>query len=81
MTETDEDAGYKSTENVKLPKLKLEEFEGQVLFRSFGREFWGTFKVSIHENASLQSIDQLKSIGELELTNANYEATTKILNE
>jgi len=75
---------------VRLPKLELKKFGGQVLK---WQEFWDTFEATIHMNPSLQPIDKfnylraeleneaLKSIAGLELTNANYEAAISILKE
>jgi len=75
---------------VRLPKLELKKFGGQVLK---WQEFWDTFEATIHMNPSLQLIDKftylraeleneaLKSIAGLELTNANYEAAISILTE
>ena len=73
---------------VRLPKLELKKFGGQILK---GQEFWDDFEAIVHTNSSLQPIDKfnylkaqleneaLKSIGGLELTNTNYDVAIDIL--
>ena len=80
----------KPTVTVRLPKLELKKFDGNVLK---WQEFWDTFEATIHNNPTLQPIDKfnylraelqsdaLKSIGGLELTNANYETAVNMLHE
>ena len=80
----------KGTGTIRLPKLELKKFGGQILK---WQEFWDTLEATIHNNQALQPIDKfnylraeleneaLKSIEGLELTNANYEVAINLLKE
>ena len=80
----------KGTGTIRLPKLELKKFGGQILK---WQEFWDTCEATIHNNQALQPIDKfnylraeleneaLKSIEGLELTNANYEVAINLLKE
>ena len=77
-------------QTVRLPKLELKRFNGQLLR---WQAFWDTFEATIHKNDSLHKIDKfnylrsqlegdaLKSIAGLELTHANYDVAIEILKE
>ena len=73
---------------VKLPKLELKKFDGDV---SKWHPFWDTFQSSIHNNPSLAEIGKFNylnslllgtasdAISGLSLTAANYEEAITIL--
>ena len=75
---------------VKLPKLMLAKFDGNLLH---WQEFWDSFETTIHNNTSLQDVDklnylraQLRSeakdvIAGLEITNASYAVAVDLLKE
>ena len=79
-----------ATGNVKLPKLELVKFDGDI-FR--WQEFWDSFEATIHNGSSLCKIEkfnylraQLRSeakeaITGLETTEANYDVAIDILHE
>lgn len=73
---------------VKLPKLTLRKFNGDLTSWS---TFWDSFKSSIHENSELSSIDKFiylnsllegpaaAAVAGLTLSEANYEEAVKVL--
>lgn len=73
---------------VKLPKLQLVSFDGNVLKWN---EFWDCFKASVHQNESLSEVDKMnylkaqlsgvakEAIAGLASTTANYENAIKTL--
>ena len=75
---------------VKLPKLKLKVFNGNVIHWS---EFWDSFNSSIHNNTSLAPVDKLnylmaniegeakQAIAGLRSTGSNYEIAIQMLKE
>lgn len=79
-----------NTTKVKLPKLHLPKFKGDIVNFS---SFWDIYESTIHTNKSLSSIDKynyLKSylegeaaraIAGLPLTDANYEVAVTILKQ
>jgi len=78
------------TPTIKLPKLELQKFNGDVLK---WQEFWDSFDASIHRNPNLQPVDKFNYlkvelegaasavISGLELTNSNYEVGINLLQE
>ncbi|KFM58018.1 hypothetical protein X975_21488, partial [Stegodyphus mimosarum] len=76
--------------NVKLPKLKIEPFDGK--YENW-QGFWGQFEGAIHENKQLSKIDKfnylksflkdsaLKCIQGLTLTQNNYDLAVELLKE
>ena len=78
------------TPTIKLPKLELQKFNGDVLK---WQEFWDSFDASIHRNPNLQPVDKFNYlkvelegaasavISGLELTNSNYEVAINLLQE
>ena len=78
-----------ATPNVKLPKLSLRKFGGDL---AKWATFWDVFESTIHNNPSLSPVDKfnyLKSVVEstaaeaiagLTLTAANYEEAIATLN-
>ena len=77
-------------QTVRLPKLELKKFNGQILK---WQAFWDSFQSTIHKNDSLSEIDKLnylrsqlesealKSIAGLELTETNYDVAIAMLKE
>ena len=75
---------------VKLPKLELMKFDGNVLK---WQEFWDSFETTIHDNTSLQDVDKLnylraqlrneakEVIAGLEVTSASYAVAVGLLKE
>jgi hypothetical protein len=75
---------------VKLPKLELVKFDGQLLKY---HEFWDSFKTSVHENKSISAVDKMNYLktqlsGEaksviagLANTEENYEHAIKLLEQ
>ena len=75
---------------IKLPKLELLKFSGNVLK---WQEFWDSFEASIHKNPYFQPVDKfnyLKAelegdakavISGLELTNSNYKVAVNLPHE
>ena len=76
--------------NIKLPKLELPKFDGNLLK---WQEFWDSFASSIHENKSLNPVDKLnylkcnlegrakQAIEGLQVSNDNYEVAISVLHE
>ncbi|XP_077989885.1 uncharacterized protein LOC144444346 [Glandiceps talaboti] len=76
--------------NVKLPKLEITSFNGDILKWI---EFWDSFASAVHYNTSLSPIDKfnylrskltgeaLNSLSGLTLSNENYEIAVTILKE
>ena len=76
--------------SVKLPKLVLTKFDGDLLH---WQEFWDSFETTIHNNSSLQDVDKLNYlrsqlrneakdvIAGLEVTNASYAVAVDLLKE
>ena len=56
-TLSSESSGAPRSINVKLPKLELTKFSGEV--HDF-QEFWNGFQSAIHENQSLANVDKFK---------------------
>ena len=56
-TLSSESSGAPRSINVKLPKLELTKFSGEV--HDF-QEFWDGFQSAIHENQSLANVDKFK---------------------
>jgi hypothetical protein len=75
---------------VKLPKLTLTKFDGNVLL---WQEFWDSFESSVHNNQSLSNVDKMNylkaqltnsaksSIAGLASTDANYAAAIQRLQD
>ena len=78
------------TSFVKLPKLDVEKYSGDV---SRFQEFWDSFSSAVHENKRLRPVEKLnylhaklegnakKAIAGLEITNDNYEVAVKIFRD
>ena len=84
------ESGSTRSVSVKLPKMELVKFNGDVLK---WQEFWDSFQSSVHENQTIKSIDKMnylkiqlqgeakQSIVGLAATNDNYDVAIKILME
>ena len=80
----------KSNVGVRLPKLELKKFDGDVLK---WREFWDTYESTIHTNPSLQNVDKFKYlkchltgqasdlVAGIDITNVNYDIAINLLEE
>ncbi|XP_057305140.1 uncharacterized protein LOC130642082 [Hydractinia symbiolongicarpus] len=78
----------KTKVGVRLPKLELRKFDGDVLK---WREFWDTYESTIHNNPGLQDVDKFKYlkchlsgpasdlIAGIDITNTNYDIAIKLL--
>ena len=78
------------TPTIKVPKLELQKFDGNILK---WHEFWDSFEASIHRNPNLQPVEKFKYIraelegdasaviSGLELTNSNYEVAVNLLQD
>jgi len=87
-TSESQDWGNPSTVRVKLPKLELRKFSGDI--HEF-QEFWDSFSSAIHENTGLANVDKLKYlkgflegqarsvISGLPVTDANYEVAINLI--
>ena len=75
------------TRIMKLPKLELQKFHGNILK---WQVFWDSFEASIHKNPNLLPVDKFNYlraelgdarvvISGLELTNTNYEVAVNLL--
>ena len=83
-----QNSSYSAT--VKLPKLSLKKFSGDV---TKWTTFWECYESAIHNNANLTKIEKFnylksllehsaaKTIEGLQLTNANYDEAIKILKD
>lgn len=81
-------AQFVSSPRVKVSKLELEKFDGDI---TKWCTFWEFFEASIHENTSIATIDKFhysnsllektasEAVKGLSLTTANYEETIAIL--
>ena len=75
---------------VKLPKLELKTFDGDIINR---KSFWDQFDGSVHSNNHISQIEKFSSlktflnesasrcISDLTLTTENYDEAVKILEE
>ena len=82
--------GESSTSTVKLPKLKLAQFDGEY---TKWKTFWDSFESAIHNRRDLIDIDKFtylipllvrsakEAIAGLSLTSANYHEAIDILKE
>ena len=87
-SEREEDRPSQRGVKVKLPKLELKKFSGNV---SQWQEFWDAFKSAIHDDEELANVDKFKYlrsfleeparsvIAGLPLTDADYNAAIDIL--
>ena len=80
------------TPTIKLPKLELQKFNGNILK---WQEFWDSFEAFIHKNPNLQPVNKFNYLraelegdasvhvvmSGLELTNTNYEVAVNLLRE
>ena len=76
------------TPHIKLPKLELLKFKGNILK---WQEFWNKYDAMIHSNSTLQRVDTFNYLkvqlhGEakdvisgLDITSSNYEVAVKML--
>ena len=74
----------------RLPKLSLPKFRGDV---TKWNTFWDSFQVAVHRNEEISNIDKfnylnyvlermaVRAIPGLTLTEANYDAAVKLLQE
>ncbi len=81
-------SGYRPTMGVKLPKLTLKRFNGDL---TRWTAFWDSFQSAIHDNPSLSDVDKFnylnsqlegpasEAIAGLKLTSANYGEAVAIL--
>ena len=75
---------------VKLPKLELTKFDGNI---PHWQEFWDSFEATIDSNSSLQDVNKINYlraqlrceakdvISGLEITGTNYKVTVELLKE
>lgn len=75
-------------QTVRLPKLQIEKFNGDV---SLWQEFWSQYETAIHNNSALCKKEKFtylktyltgtaaKSVAGLTLTDSNYDAATDLL--
>ena len=87
---TSEKKNVEKQQPVRLPKLELKKFYGDLLK---WQSFWDSFESTIHKNDTLNDIDKLnylrsllqgdalRTIAGLELTNSNYDVAIDILKE
>lgn len=86
--EVDQSPSNASRIEVKLPRLTIQNFSGEV---TQWQSFWGQFEATIHSNKKLADIDKFnylksymqgvaaKAIGGLTLTNENYSKAVETL--
>ena len=82
--------GASSAQSVKLPRLEIEKFKGNILE---WQNFWDQFKAAVHDDKRLTNVQKftyLKTLVEgparaaiigLPLTSANYDTAIKVLKD